>query len=193
MKRTILTAVALFLTLISCGEQEARRPVQNKKGTFYQISAARAKVLLEQEEQAMQDWIKKDSSRVYIESPYGFWYAYTKGPDSTARAVVPGDLTAIRYQLRDLSGAVLYAYGEVDTLAYRVDRDERIFKGLRDAVKVLRRGEAGRFLIPSSLAYGFAGDGDKIGPAVPVIAELELIDVIIAEENSSRTSNPSLP
>jgi len=181
----LLPALAVLAVLLySCGQQEARRPVQAQQGTFYRISAERARALLEQEQKAMDMLIEEDSTHTYLESTYGFFYAYTKGPDSSAIRPRPGDITAIRYRLSNLSGEVLYSYADIDTLAYMVDRDERLFKGLRDAVKVLRNGESARFLIPSSLAYGFAGDGDRIGPAIPLIADLELIDVIKTEESN---------
>ncbi len=179
-----LTGILLLLFAVSCQDQEARRPVQSRKGTFYEISAERAQALLRQEQQAMQELMNTDSTRSYRESAYGFWYAYTRRVDSAAPQPEPGDLAIIRYQLSDISGSPFYTFRELDTLAYRVDRDERIFKGLRDAVKVLRRGEQARFLIPSSLAYGFAGDGDRIGSAVPLAADLELINVIKPEESN---------
>jgi len=179
---TLPAMMILMLVLtVSCQDQEARRPVQSRKGTFYEISAKRAQALLKQEQQAMQELMATDSSRTYRESSYGFWYAYTQRADSAAVRAQPGDLAVIRYQLSDIGGRPLYRFRELDTLAYRVDQDERIFKGLRDAVKVLRKGEQARFLIPSSLAYGFAGDGDRIGSAMPLAADLELIDVIKTE------------
>ena len=63
------------------------------------------------------------------------------------------------------------------------DRDEplkfklgKVIKGWQEAVRMLGKGGKGKFIIPSSLAYGDRKVGDVIPPNAVLVFDLELID-----------------
>lgn len=74
-----------------------------------------------------------------------------------------GDQVTLEYETYLLSGERVYD-GEK---SFTVGRSEEI-TGLHEAVQLLRPGSKARLVIPSHLAYGVAGDGDKIKGRVPV-------------------------
>lgn len=48
--------------------------------------------------------------------------------------------------------------------------------GIEYALKRMNAGEKATLLLPSSLAYGANGDGNKIGANEPLVIEIELIE-----------------
>jgi len=53
----------------------------------------------------------------------------------------------------------------------------RVIKGWDEALKILRVGEKGSFIIPSYLAYGPRGAGGVIPPNATLIFEIELLEI----------------
>lgn len=57
-----------------------------------------------------------------------------------------------------------------------------VIKGWTDGLSLLTEGAKARFFIPSSLAYGKRGAGDKVGPNEILIFEIEVVDVLTKAE-----------
>ena len=49
--------------------------------------------------------------------------------------------------------------------------------GLRDGIKLMKKGETITFLFPSHMAYGYHGDDKKIGTNEPLICTVTLNDI----------------
>ena len=65
---------------------------------------------------------------------------------------------------------------EVGLSKYKVDKQE-LFPGLRNSVKLLKENETATFLFPSSLGYGYPGDGDKIGINMPLKSTIAVVKI----------------
>ena len=52
----------------------------------------------------------------------------------------------------------------------------QVIKGWQQAIPILTKGGKGKFIIPSGLAYGTQGAGEKIGPNSVLVFDIELID-----------------
>lgn len=176
MKRYLLYLSVLGLT-ISCGEPDARRPLSKSSGTFFKESVARNQKLLAKEQQLFMKVFERDSITNYVTSESGFWYAYHV--KDTIGQVTPetGDIVVISYELKDLNNRLVYSATELGDISYRVDQENVLTQGLREGVKLLKAGEKATFYLPSSLAYGYHGDDDRIGVNVPLIATVTLQEI----------------
>lgn len=164
-----------FVLLVYCRAPEARRAVSSRSGSFIKSSIKRNKSLAKQEEAKIQMLIQKDSLR-YIESQTGFWYAYLQKDSLPSKRPEFGDLVRFTYQVSDLDGHLIYSKKELDTINYAIDKQE-LFLGLREGLKLMKKGERVSFMIPSYQAYGYYGDEKKIGRNIPLKIQVHLHDI----------------
>ncbi|WP_103070267.1 gliding motility-associated peptidyl-prolyl isomerase GldI [Aquimarina sediminis] len=171
--RLVFHTLCLIFLFSSCKTPEARKPVNIKSGSFIDESINRNKELAAKEESRIQKIISTDTINNYITSQTGFWYFYSK--KDTLSSITPkyGDMVTFNYNLKDLNGNVIYSKQELDTITYRIDKEE-LFLGLREGLKLMKQGEIVTFLFPSYQAYGYYGDDHKIGTNIPLIAEVTL-------------------
>ena len=85
-----------------------------------------------------------------------------------------GDRVELQYKTFLLSGELVYSSGQDGVKEFTVGRSEEI-AGLHEAVQMLRPGAKARLVIPSHLAYGVAGDGNRIIGRVPVAITIDTI------------------
>lgn len=177
MKRIYIYGVLFSGLLLACctQKQEARKPISHTSGTFIKESIERNKKLINKEEKLIEDIIKKDTANNYIASPKGYWYYYDVKSDTETQTPKKGDIANFNYEVTDLSGTVIYSSEEMKTQNYVVDK-QHIMMGLRDGIKLMKKGEKITFLFPSHMAYGYHGDNEKIGTNQPVICKVTLND-----------------
>jgi len=169
-------AILMVLFSLSCAGPEPRRPIRVKTGSFIKESAERNKKLLAKEIKLIRDIMDKDSLHTYKASANSSWYYYeTKNEDSDYLPKTD-DLVTLTYNIASLQNDTIYSFTEIDTLVYVVDKQD-LFPGLRNSVKLLREKETATFLFPSSMAYGYHGDNDKIGPNVPLKSTISIIEI----------------
>ncbi|TSE08614.1 MULTISPECIES: gliding motility-associated peptidyl-prolyl isomerase GldI [Aquimarina] len=171
--RLVLHILCLVFFLSSCKTPEARRPINIKSGSFIDESISRNKELAAKEEARIQKIINNDSAHNYLASQTGFWYFYTKKDTISGTTPKFGDIVTFNYNVTDLNGNVIYTQQELDTITYRIDKEE-LFLGLREGLKLMKQGEMVTFLFPSYQAYGYYGDDNKIGTNIPLITEVTL-------------------
>ncbi len=173
-----LIHIIIITLLWSCknNRQAVREPVQHQKSHIDMESVRHNQELNRREEAYILKMIKQDSLHHYIDSGHGFWYYFLKQNTKSKEQPKAGDKVLLNYQIKDLSGNIIYSFDEIGEKTYRVDH-ENYFRGFREAVKLLKEGEAAVFIFPSSAAYGFHGDEKKIGTNVPLIMELKIIKI----------------
>lgn len=91
----------------------------------------------------------------------------------TGETFKEGDDVRLSYQTFSLDGKLLYDSKEDGDKQFRVARSEEI-AGLHEAAQLLRPGAKARLLIPSHLAYGVAGDGNKINGRMAIAMEITI-------------------
>lgn len=168
--------ILISLLLFGCEGPEPRKPVQRKSGSYFKESIERSRKLLEAEEKKIQEVIKKDSLRYYTHSASGSWYHYLRVNDTTDYTPKTDDIVTFNYNLLSLNNDTLYSESQIGTVTYRVDKQE-LFLGLRDAIKLLKENEKATFLFPSSIAFGYHGDNNKIGPNVPLKSTITILKI----------------
>ena len=131
------------------------------------------KALKAKSEQAFWDFVK--DNKIITVTQSGLFYAVA---DTTAGAKVElGQTARIRFDATYLDGTPL---GSSDQLGGTYDvkyGDHSVFRGLEEAIGLLRVGEKGRFVIPYTLAYGENPYGN-IPAYSNLVFDLELVDII---------------
>ena len=178
-----LVSVLLLIVLFSsCDGPEPRKPVQTKSGSFFKASIERSRKLLEDEEKKIQEIIKVDSLKHYDHSASGSWYHYLAVNDTTNYTPQTDDLVVFNYDILTLDNDTIYSKKDIVVVTYKVDKQE-LFQGLRDAIKLLKVNERATFLFPSSLAFGYHGDENKIGSNVPIKSTITILEIEKNQEN----------
>lgn len=176
-KHTKLFVLLFFgIILLSCSQQQARKPISHSSGTFLKESAERNKKLISGEEAKIDSIIKSEPNTEYIASKKGYWYRYDKRNALDTLRPKKGDVANFNYELKDLDGNVIYSELELRPQVYHVDKEQKIIMGLRDGIKLMRKNETITFLFPSHMGYGYHGDNRRIGHNQPLICTVTLTD-----------------
>jgi gliding motility-associated peptidyl-prolyl isomerase len=166
----------VFILLVSCGGPEPRKPVKVKSGSYIKESAERNKQLLESEQKIIQELIASDSINTYYSSANGSWYYYNTKIEEATNMAAADDLVTMTYDIRTLNNDTIYSQEEIGVIKYKVDKQE-LFPGLRNSVKLLKEKEVATFLFPSSLAYGYHGDTNKVGTNIPLQSTISILAI----------------
>ena len=173
--KSILFFVVLAL-LVSCKEQQARRPITQSTTNIYEAAAKENKRLNELENIEIEAFMAKDSINNYQVSTKGFWYVYNNKNETNLPVPKVGDIVTIEYEITDLNNYVIYSKEELGIKTYKIDKEDFI-PALQDGLKLMKKGETITFIIPSYRAYGISGDGNKIGVSQTLKSKVTLIDI----------------
>jgi FKBP-type peptidyl-prolyl cis-trans isomerase len=88
-----------------------------------------------------------------------------KGPKART-----GQVAKIRYSVELFDGQKIYS----GITSFRIGYGG-VESGLEEGILLLKEGDKAKFILPSHLAYGLSGDGDKIPPHTPIIYHVELL------------------
>lgn len=168
-----LLPLLAMLFFASCQEPQARRPIQAKTGSWIAESVKRNTQLLQLEEQQIQHIMATDSIPKYRASDVGFWYRLVTTNKQENYQPQTEDLVHFAYTVYHLNGSPIYP---TQKLQYKVDK-QQLFPGLRAAVKLLKKGETGEFLLPSYMGYGYHGDEKNIGSNTPIKIRVTIFDI----------------
>lgn len=168
--RILLLFIVPFLGL-SCSKPIARMPVSVQSGLNITKSINLNQKIKAREEKLIKRIIKEDTINEYLNTGSGFWYYYTNKDSITSPKPAFGDFVNFDYTLKDINNKYIYNPVKFKNQKYQIDKEE-LFFGLREALKLLQKGESATFLIPSHLAFGFYGDLEKIGSNTPIISEV---------------------
>ena len=171
-----LSYILVLILFAQCGGPEARRPVKVKSGSFLKQSVERNKELLAQEEKLIQALITSDSLHQYLSTDFGAWYYYEQQSAEDVLSPDTDDLVTLNYNMISLDNDTIYSKEEIGLIQFRVDKED-FFPGLRNGIKILKADEVATFLFPSSLAYGYHGDGNKIGTNIPVKSTISILAI----------------
>lgn len=166
----------VLFVVVGCKPSEARRPLQQNSGRFIDTSVQINKARNNQEYTAIQKLVDA-AKKPFLVSDYGFWYQFTKKNEKEHYTPQFGDQVLYSYGVKNLAEKWIYPTDESVKKTYFVAQEELI-AGLREGLKLMKKGESATFIFPSQMAYGYYGDNDKIGTNTPLIYEVTVHDII---------------
>jgi len=169
-------AITLVLFVVSCKEQEARRPITASKTQTLASTAEQLKKINNIEEAKVQNYIERDSLSEYKATANGFWYCYLNKNDETQVKPKEGDEVEILLEIFDLNNQIIYSKEALGIRNYKVDKEDFI-PAIQQGIKMMKTGETIKFVIPSYHAYGIVGDGNKIGVNQSIVSIVTLINI----------------
>ena len=181
--RDTLLILIIGILLVSCAKQQARKPVSQTSGSFIEESIARNKALIANEEKLIDLIISKDTLKEYVASSKGYWYKYDIKNIQDSIFPKRGDVAFFDYEISDLKNNIIYTKLELKPQIYYVDKQD-IMMGLRDGIKLMKKGETVTFLFPSHMAFGYHGDNEKISQNEPLICKVTLNDIKVDTINT---------
>ncbi|MCW3102001.1 MAG: fkpA [Bacteroidetes bacterium] len=105
----------------------------------------------------------------------GLRYMITKKGTGTATAQ-PEQRVKVDYRISLLDGTLCYSSEKEGPKEFIVGKDN-IESGLHEGIQYLHAGDEATFILPSHLAHGLLGDGNKIPAKASVIYEIKLISI----------------
>lgn len=102
------------------------------------------------------------------------YYVYYRGSGNIL--IREDDVVEIDYEVSLLNGTVVYSSKDQGQLELKVGKSN-LANGLQEGLRYLHQGDKALLIIPSHLAYGLTGDGDKIGKFQVLVMNVEVLRV----------------
>jgi FKBP-type peptidyl-prolyl cis-trans isomerase len=165
--------IFLTLFLVSCKDNTpVNQVIQQTNGEIEEetplIRGNRKKVKLEDEN--IELFLKRYGWEM-VKTETGLRYEILK--KGKGKLSKEGDLVEIQYTTQFLTGDTVYTSREKGAISFHVKKTDQIV-GLHEAVQLLPKGTKARLIIPSHLAYGISGDGDRIIGQKTLVMTIEI-------------------
>ncbi len=175
--KNLFFTVSMILFLgFSCQSPNPRYPVSQNTSVIDPNVINLAKENIKNQEQLFKKIISQDSTANYISSEYGFYYKILEGDSLKNTPNIKGMQLSYTCDIFDVHNTIIYDSKDVGFLTYYVDEQEIIY-GLQEGLKLMDENDTFVFLFPSHVAFGYAGDGDKIGINQPLKYKVKLFKI----------------
>jgi FKBP-type peptidyl-prolyl cis-trans isomerase len=172
----VITIVLVLFSLAACGDQKATGSVvtsseevkEDKDAPYVEGN----KNIMRRENEEMQMFIRRYGWKMQ-RTPTGLYVEVLESGDG--ELFKENDRVAMAYKTFLLSGEQIYSSDSSGVKVFMVNRSEEI-DALHEAAQMLRPGAKARLVIPSYLAYGVAGDGDRIQGLQPIVMEVRVLE-----------------
>jgi FKBP-type peptidyl-prolyl cis-trans isomerase FkpA len=171
----IIFFILTILLFIACNDKVPVNQVITQKNEEMEaespfLRGSRKKVVLENED--IDLFIKRYGWNM-IKTETGLRYEIlSKGK---GRFPKEGDKVEIQFTTQLLTGDTVYTSKEKGLITFTVNKTDQIV-GLHEAVQLIPKGSKVHLIIPSYLAYGISGDGDRIIGQKSLVMTIELLN-----------------
>jgi FKBP-type peptidyl-prolyl cis-trans isomerase len=162
----------LLLLMFSCGQTQQEKNKVNPSDYEEELLEANRHVV-KTETQHIEDFLRRYKWDME-ESGSGLRYMiYHEGDGQRAQK---GMVAAIDYTVKMITGDTVYSSDELGPLVFIIGNGE-VISGLEEGILYMNVGDKAKFIIPSHLAYGLAGDGNLIPAKSTLIYDVELLNL----------------
>ncbi len=171
-RRCFLFLIAGFFVFISCSTNEAPRKVLTEEQAREPLIDANKK-RLKIENRKIEEYLKRRKWDMELTGSGLRYMIYEKGG---GEQVDSGKTMVINYSVNLLDGSLCYSSDSDGTKGFVAGKGE-VEEGLDEGVFYMRIGDKAKFILPSHLAHGLMGDGNKVPSHSVLIYDVELIDI----------------
>lgn len=165
-----MALISICVLLSGCAGQEEERMLPDH--SFVHEAFVESNIyLIDIEDEAIDDFVERYGWEMH-KSGSGLRYKINntgRGPRASY-----GDRVEIRYVVYLITGDPVYSSEDLGTKVFTVGRGG-VESGIEEGILLMREGDQATFILPSHLAYGVPGDGDKIPRRASLVYEVELV------------------
>lgn len=155
---------------MACQKQVVYAPVgySNQEKENLDASIKINKNRNQQEREFIQNWLKQHPQKRFFNTKMNYWASI----DFNLRGKNEEKPLSYEYFLYDMNETLIYQNPTMVEHKYPAEIHELV--AVEDALQYMKKNEEVVLLVPSALAYGKNGDGDKIPNDLPLIIRLKL-------------------
>ena len=177
--KTLRISIYLFIVgfaVISCqcsskqsnGEDHQHSPMTEDE----QVEVQRD--FLRKERESIEAYIK-DRNLTMERTGMGLYYTILEDSSATEH-VETEDIVEYEYDIALLNGSLLFTSRQSGNGQLKIDKQDAEI-GLHESLKKLGLGDKGLFILPSHLAFGVAGDQNRVPPKTALVYELKVVKI----------------
>ena len=155
--------------LVSCSQKQPGNKISEQELKEHFVNAN--KIMVKNESEEIDDFIKRHQWQMQTTGSGLKYEIYFKGKGPAAKKE---QMHLLYYKLYLLDGTLIHASETNKPLNFSSGKAE-VPKGLEEGVLLMHVGDKARFVIPSHLGYGVAGDGNKIPGNASLFYDVELV------------------
>lgn len=164
-----------ILILSACGDHKTSGKKTNIQSKEFQDKLIDAnKMYVKRESDEIDQYVKHHNWNM-ITTGTGLRYMITKKGDGKELAHRE-QVAKVEYKISLLDGTLCYSSEKDGPKEFVIGKDN-IESGLHEGIQYLHVGDEAIFILPSHLAHGLMGDGNKIPPKASVLYEIKLISL----------------
>lgn len=172
----ILIVILLTLqTIVSCDNNDkTQKSVQTVDKKELEELLIEANINMLSQESAIIDSFVNNKNLNVIKTGTGLRYYIEEAGEGDL--IVKGNRVSLEYEVRFLNGKLVYSSDKDGIKTFVVGRGG-VESGLEEAILFLRKNSVATIIIPSYLAHGMVGDGNRITQRATLVYKLKVIDI----------------
>jgi FKBP-type peptidyl-prolyl cis-trans isomerase len=169
--KTFNIVFVLFLLVACSGSSQEKKPVDPNSMAEQLTKMNQARVAAESKK--IDAFI---AEKKFSMQKTGTGLRYEIYEHGTGEKPAAHNLVELKYKIYLLNGQLCYSSDSSGTAKFRLGEGQQV-SGLEEGVMLMQAGDKARLVLPAHIAYGLAGDENKIPPAQPVYFDIQLINI----------------
>lgn len=170
--RYLLFLISGLTIFICCSTNETPKMILTEEQVKEPLIDANKK-RLKVENMKIEEYLKRRKWNMELTGSGLRYLIYEKGG---GEQVDSGNTVVINYTVNLMDGTQCYSSDINGTKGFVTGKGE-VEDGLDEGVLYMQTGDKAKFILPSHLAHGLMGDGDKVPSHSVLIYDVELIDI----------------
>lgn len=159
------------MVLQACGggAGDQKRQLNPDKSTLEDVN----RYLIQKDRERIENYIERKQLRMEM-SPTGLWFQVIN--EGAGNNISGNDIVTFEYRCDLLDGTEIYSSDESGPKRVRIGQTD-IERGLDEGLRKLRSGGEAKFIIPSYLAHGLIGDGNRIPSRAILVYDVKILSI----------------